>query len=75
MNFNGIGVARNLYVAVQPTVADAGWPTSKMDFRSNEAGRTEQEQTPRHRGCAKFQTVKAISLTPPIVAAGASSPL
>jgi hypothetical protein len=25
---------------VQPAVADARWPTSKMDFRSNEAGRT-----------------------------------
>jgi hypothetical protein len=34
-----IGVARNLNVAVQPVVADARWPTSKMDFRSNEAGR------------------------------------
>jgi hypothetical protein len=27
-----------LNVAVQPAVADARWPTSKMDFRSNEAG-------------------------------------
>jgi hypothetical protein len=24
-----IDVARNLYVAVQPTVADAGWPSSR----------------------------------------------
>jgi hypothetical protein len=36
----GIGLARNLYVAVQSAVADASWPMSKMDFRSNEAGRT-----------------------------------
>ena len=35
-----IDLARNLYGAVQPAVADACWPTSKMDFRSNEAGRT-----------------------------------
>jgi len=33
-------MARNLYVAVQPAVAEARWPTSRMDFRSNEAGRT-----------------------------------
>jgi hypothetical protein len=33
-------VARNLNVAVQPAVADVRWPPSKMDFRSNEAGRT-----------------------------------
>ena len=38
--FLGRRVARNLYVAVQPAVADARWLTSKMDFRSNEAGRT-----------------------------------
>ena len=31
-------MARNLNVAVQPAAADACWPTSKMDFRSNEAG-------------------------------------
>jgi hypothetical protein len=33
-------MARNLNVAVRPAVADARWPSSKMDFRSNEAGRT-----------------------------------
>jgi hypothetical protein len=33
-------VARNLYVAVQPAVADVSWLISRMDFRSNEAGRT-----------------------------------
>jgi hypothetical protein len=33
------GMARNLNVAVQPAVADACWPMSKMDFRSNEADR------------------------------------
>ena len=33
-------MARNLNVAVQPAVAEARWFTSKMDFRSNEAGRT-----------------------------------
>jgi hypothetical protein len=39
----GISLARNLYVAVQSAVADASWPTSKMDFRSNEAGRIVPE--------------------------------
>jgi hypothetical protein len=33
-------MAHNLNVAVQPAVADARWLMSKMDFRSNEAGRT-----------------------------------
>jgi hypothetical protein len=33
-------MARNLYVAVQPAVMDVRWLWSKMDFRSNEAGRT-----------------------------------
>jgi len=33
-------MARNLNVAVQPAVADARWHRSRMDFRSNEAGRT-----------------------------------
>jgi hypothetical protein len=33
------GMAHNLNVAVQPAAADARWPTSRMDFRSNEAGR------------------------------------
>jgi hypothetical protein len=33
-------MARNLNVALQPAVADARWLQSKMDFRSNEAGRT-----------------------------------
>jgi hypothetical protein len=36
----GALVARNLNVAVQPAVADIRWLPSKMDFRSNEAGRT-----------------------------------
>jgi hypothetical protein len=35
-----IGLARNLYIAVRPAVAGVSWPTSKMDFRSNEADRT-----------------------------------
>src|SRR6185312_16072653 len=42
--FMAPGVARNLYVAVRPVVVDACWPTSKMDFRSNEAGRTAQSR-------------------------------
>jgi hypothetical protein len=33
-------MARNLNAAVQPAVADARWLTPKMDFRSNEAGRS-----------------------------------
>ncbi len=37
--FYGAGLARNLYVAVRPAAVDVGWTTSKMDFRSNEAGR------------------------------------
>jgi len=42
-----------------------------MDFRSNEAGRTEQNFPAQRR--AGFDAVKLISLTPPVVAAGASS--
>jgi hypothetical protein len=41
-------MARNLNVAVQPAVADARWPTSKMDFLSNEAGRTVPQELNRH---------------------------
>ena len=49
-------MARNLYVAVQPVVADACWPTSKMDFRSNEAGRTDtRNQSPAPRP-GRFQS-------------------
>ena len=33
-------MARNLNVAVQPTVSRCPLAKSKMDFRSNEAGRT-----------------------------------
>ena len=33
-------MAHNLNVAVQPAAMDARWLSSKMDFRSNEAGRT-----------------------------------
>jgi hypothetical protein len=33
-------LAHNLNVAVQPAAGDAVLATSKMDFRSNEAGRT-----------------------------------
>src|SRR5438552_4251974 len=46
--------------------------TSKMDFRSNEAGRTEQELRAR-RHAEPSRRSNPISLTPPIVAAGASS--
>jgi hypothetical protein len=46
MYFTKLALARNLYVAVQPTVTGAGWQPSKMDFRSNEAGRTELELKP-----------------------------
>ena len=64
--FIGIRMARKLNVAVQPAVADARWPTSKMDFRSNEAGRTGSRV---ERGRIPFL------LKPPVVAAGASSRL
>src|SRR5258705_13651462 len=52
--------ARNLYVAVQPAVADACWPMSKMDFRSNEADRTVSGSHSAH-GQAGFETVTPTS--------------
>jgi hypothetical protein len=33
-------MAHNLNVAVRPAAMDARWSSPKMDFRSNEAGRT-----------------------------------
>jgi hypothetical protein len=39
MVYFALGVARNLNIAVQPAAADACWPMSKTDFRSNEADR------------------------------------
>jgi hypothetical protein len=57
-------MARNLYVAVQPTVADAGWLTSRMDFRSNEAGRTVPGRgTAPFRAYADFLTGRSNSAT------------
>src|SRR6476620_6931823 len=47
-----------------PVVADARWLTSKMDFRSNEAGRSGSNI---ERGRIPFL------LKPPVLAAGASS--
>jgi ferredoxin-nitrite reductase len=44
-----------------------------MDFRSNEAGRTEQEPKPGATAWPNSQRSNPNPLTPPIVAAGASS--
>ena len=69
-----MGLARNLYVAVQPAVADVCWLTSKMDFRSNEAGRNRSIQARPHKAKPVFgRSHPTTSLTPPRVAAGASS--
>ena len=51
-----MGLARNLYVAVRPAAVDVCWPTSKMDFRSNEADRTAQFR-PGPQGQAGFRAV------------------
>ncbi len=69
-----LGVARNLYVAVQPAVAGASWPTSKMDFRSNEAGRTVNWSLSATSLSRLPGGRTPTLLMPPIVAAGASSP-
>src|SRR5947209_14630250 len=67
-------MAHNLNVAMQPALADACWPSSKMDFRSNEAGRTVSKIGYGARGRTDFRAVTfRFPLKPPIVAAGASS--
>jgi hypothetical protein len=38
-------LAHNLNVALQPAAMDARWLSSKMDFRSNEAGRTAPQES------------------------------
>src|SRR6195256_3326515 len=70
-----VRMARNLNVAMRPAVADARWPTSLMDFRSNEAGRTAPWKL--NPACHRRTDFGAVTfpfpLTPPMVAAGASS--
>src|SRR3982074_2960094 len=66
-------MAHNLNVAVQPAVADARWLMSKMDFRSNEAGRTVSWNWPGSPAEPISARSHSLSLKPPIVAAGASS--
>src|SRR3979490_890306 len=70
-----VRMARNLNVAMRPAVADARWPTSLMDFRSNEAGRTAPWKL--NPACHRRTDFGAVTfpfpLTPPLVAAGASS--
>jgi hypothetical protein len=62
------GVAHNLNVAVQPTDGDVALALSKMDFRSNEAGRTVFWKS------VDFRAVRIrFPVGPRQVAAGASS--
>src|SRR5437762_13572747 len=67
-------MAHNLNVAMQPALADACWPSSKMDFRSNEAGRTVSKIGYGARDRTDFRAATLrFPLKPPVTAAGASS--
>jgi hypothetical protein len=71
----GIGLARNLYVAVQSAVADASWPMSQDGFPQQRSWSDRSGNLAPHLSCADFQAVVPFPLTPQSVAAGASSPL